>query len=446
MRVREERRHALPVGAQERDHGVHLGEERVERVEYRAELAERLLQRRQPLSSPPGSAAATPAARSRGRARGGAPRRASARRRWRPAAAWRRPAAPSRRGVSRRSRVRSASRSNVGRICSDSASGSLASARPPKVCSSPVTVPWSARSSADSDSSTAPVSRTRPRTAGRSARTVSVICSASSRKGPMLPSPSERSMPRPRRARAPVAERLRVAARVSSSKALRISSNWVASSTEPTPSSPPSGSGFAASASASETLRRRAQRDGGLLPAAGGRLAPRRQLDVGLALQGLLADDRARVGADRRVLRLDLELRGGRVLPVDADVGRRQLDRLHRADGDAADPHVGLDARATRPPGNRRSRGSSSRPAASARRRRPRGRAAARSRRARSPPPRGSAPCWAPASPSARHPSHRSHGPPGSNSDPNPVRIPLVTGPTGPPWSRSTRLPQLPVR
>ena len=39
---------------------------------------------------------------------------------------------------------------------------------------------------------------------------------------------------------------------------------------------------------------------------------------------------------------LELDLGRGDVLAVDAVLRRRQLDRLHLADRDAADPHVGL--------------------------------------------------------------------------------------------------------
>ena len=61
-----------------------------------------------------------------------------------------------------------------------------------------------------------------------------------------------------------------------------------------------------------------------------------RQLDVGLAEQRLLAQDRARVARDRRVLRVDVERGGGGVAaPV-------ELLREHLSDGDPGDPDVGL--------------------------------------------------------------------------------------------------------
>ena len=64
--------------------------------------------------------------------------------------------------------------------------------------------------------------------------------------------------------------------------------------------------------------------------------APRRELDVGLAQQRLLAQDRARVRGHRRVPRLQLD-RHGR--PAGLIVG---LDRLDPPDRHAGDPHVGL--------------------------------------------------------------------------------------------------------
>jgi hypothetical protein len=82
----------------------------------------------------------------------------------------------------------------------------------------------------------------------------------------------------------------------------------------------------------------RAERD------TGGRLRPRArgELDVGLAEQGLLAQDRSRVARDRRELGLDLDLDLGGVLAADPLVVRGQLDRLHLADRHAPDPHVRL--------------------------------------------------------------------------------------------------------
>jgi hypothetical protein len=65
--------------------------------------------------------------------------------------------------------------------------------------------------------------------------------------------------------------------------------------------------------------------------------------DVGLTEQRFLAQDRLRVGGDRRELGVDLDHRLGEVATADPDVLGRQLDRLDLADRDAADPHVGLD-------------------------------------------------------------------------------------------------------
>ena len=64
-------------------------------------------------------------------------------------------------------------------------------------------------------------------------------------------------------------------------------------------------------------------------------LRARRQLDVGLAEQRLLAQDRLRVGGDRRVGGVELDRRLGL-----AAVG--ELDVLDLADRDAGDAHVGL--------------------------------------------------------------------------------------------------------
>ena len=61
------------------------------------------------------------------------------------------------------------------------------------------------------------------------------------------------------------------------------------------------------------------------------------ELDVGLAQQRLLAQDRLRVRGDRRVLRVDLDRRRGSRCPSGG-----QLEVLHLADGDAADADVGL--------------------------------------------------------------------------------------------------------
>ena len=68
-------------------------------------------------------------------------------------------------------------------------------------------------------------------------------------------------------------------------------------------------------------------------------LVARRHLDVGLAQQRLLAQDRARVLGDRRVLAGDLDRRDGAV-------GMRRVDRLvaHLADAHAGHAHVGLEA------------------------------------------------------------------------------------------------------
>src|SRR4029077_19909506 len=72
-------------------------------------------------------------------------------------------------------------------------------------------------------------------------------------------------------------------------------------------------------------------------------LATGGELDVGLAEQRLRAQDRPGVRGDRRVLRLDLDGRPGRV--ADGGVGvalalGRQAKPLHLADGHAPDPDV----------------------------------------------------------------------------------------------------------
>ena len=74
-------------------------------------------------------------------------------------------------------------------------------------------------------------------------------------------------------------------------------------------------------------------------------LAARGELDVGLAQQRLLAQDRLRVRGDRRVLGIDLHHRAGRVAELGlvlALVLRDQLELVDLADGDAADPDLGL--------------------------------------------------------------------------------------------------------
>ena len=67
------------------------------------------------------------------------------------------------------------------------------------------------------------------------------------------------------------------------------------------------------------------------------RAVARGQLDVGLAEQRLLAEDRLGVRRDRRVLGVDRDRRVG-----EAVVG--ELDGVDLADGDTGDPHVGLAA------------------------------------------------------------------------------------------------------
>ena len=166
-----------------------------------------------------------------------------------------------------------------------------------------------------------------------------MMSEASVRNGPRLPKASLRSRPRPWIAVAAFACQRWNEVRVSSSSALKISSIWVASSVRLTPSVPPSGTDSISSDSASETPACGAEGDR-RRPLPG--LGPGGELDVGLAEQRLLAQDRLRVGGDRRELRLDLDLGLGRVLAVDPLIGRGQLDRLHLADRDAADPHVGL--------------------------------------------------------------------------------------------------------
>src|SRR5215211_3351536 len=86
------------------------------------------------------------------------------------------------------------------------------------------------------------------------------------------------------------------------------------------------------------SARRTERNRGGLLA----RLGPGGELDVGLAEQRLLPQDRARVRVDGRELRVDLDRRLGRVLPRDTLIGGRELDRLDLPDRDARDPYVGL--------------------------------------------------------------------------------------------------------
>ena len=123
---------------------------------------------------------------------------------------------------------------------------------------------------------------------------------------------AERSAPRPCSAAAGPCIQTLNASRVRASKVRKISSSWTAWETWASGSVPPSGSV-------------------GALAVAGG------QLDVGLAEQRLLAQDRPGVVGDRRVLAVELDRRVGE--PV-----VREVDRLHLADRDPGDPHVGLTA------------------------------------------------------------------------------------------------------
>ena len=134
---------------------------------------------------------------------------------------------------------------------------------------------------------------------------------ASSANGPRLPSASLMSRPWPLIACACVCIHTWNASRVLGSNERKISSSSTVGETCVVLSLPPSG-----------IVRRRR--------AAG------RQLDVGLAEQRLLAQDRPRVRRQRRVARVELDhdvRAAGRL------VG---LDRLDLADRDAGDAHVGL--------------------------------------------------------------------------------------------------------
>ena len=171
-------------------------------------------------------------------------------------------------------------------------------------------------------------------------RSTSSMFEASPRNGPRLPSASLRSRLRPLIAIAAPCCHCWNAFRVSLSSALKISSIWVASWVCASAERPALG----------DRLRRPGVRALGSLGGGSERdrrrglpgLLPERQLDVGLAEQRLLAQDRPGVAGDRRELGFDLDLRLGRVLAVDPLVDRRQLDRLDLADRDAADPHVRL--------------------------------------------------------------------------------------------------------
>ena len=231
-------------------------------------------------------------------ARAGRPSAASARCRWRPAGASSttgRAFAPQlSSALERQSRPRA--RTSAGSAASRRAARS-ASASPPKVCSAPVTAPWSARSSAVSASKTAPLSRISAADRGALALTVSVISAASSRNGAMLPSPSVMSVPaaaqrdrRPSRAAAgwPRASprRRRSGSRRTESPPRPRRSRAAPLLTVPTP----------------RPRRRRRSRPRRARPAAtssppSARPVPGVELDVGLALERLLADDRPGVAA-----------------------------------------------------------------------------------------------------------------------------------------------------
>ena len=167
--------------------------------------------------------------------------------------------------------------------------------------------PWRSESA----SKTSPPLRTKPLTASRWLSRIRSARSASSANGSRLAIATERSSPRPRSAAAcalhPGLER---------GPGLRCRRCGRSRRAGPT----------------SDDLRRRQ------VAALGQRrrlVAARGQLDVGLAEQRLLAQDRPRVVGDRRVARVQLDRRLG--------VARvAQVDRLDLADRDAGDPHVRL--------------------------------------------------------------------------------------------------------
>ena len=134
----------------------------------------------------------------------------------------------------------------------------------------------------------------------------------------------------------------------------------------------------------------------------GASAAARRELDVGLAEQRLLAQDRARVGGQRRVLGVELDHHDR---APGALVG---LDRLHLADRHAGDPHVGLGRELGRLGERRGDRGSPSASAGRRRRTPATGTAAGRSTTARTRPSRRSGRSWGrPCSSAARSRSLR---------------------------------------
>ncbi len=239
---------------------------------------------------------------------------------------------------SRRSSVRRDSRWKVGRIVKLSASASSASASAPKVASEPVIAPASSWSRSETASKTVPVSRTRPFRESFWPLRISSVDEASVMNGPMLPNASFRSSERPLTATAADCCHCWKAVRVSGSSALKISSIWVALR-------------VGRHLEGAVLLDRldvlglgvghagcRAERD--VVGLAG--LRAGRELDVGLAQERLLAQDRPGVFGDRRELGTDLEHGLGRVVALDPLVRGRQADLLHLADGDAADPDVGL--------------------------------------------------------------------------------------------------------
>ena len=241
---------------------------------------------------------------------------------------------------SSRSSVARDSRWKVGRIWNVCASAWSSEASASNVLSVPRTTPASCWSRSVSAWKTVPVSRTTPFSAAFWRSRTSMMSEASVTNGPRLPNASLRSRPRPSIAVAAFACQRWKEVRVSSSRALKISSICVASSVRLTPSVPPSGSGLDVVRLGVGDVGRGAQRDRRRLLA---RLRARGELDVRLAEQRLLPQDRPRVLRDRRELRLDLDLGLGRVLAVDPLVRRRELDRLHLADRDPADAHVRLE-------------------------------------------------------------------------------------------------------
>ena len=210
---------------------------------------------------------------------------------------------------------------------------------------------WSRRSRRPAPGRGRSAPRRRRRCCGRrraapppAARRVPSTSLASSENGPRLPSASFRSRPRPSTAIPEFFIQSWKAWRVSSSRALKISSIWTCSTTWRRSRWPPSGIGSAASSPLSvETSTRLVVRRRRIVDrvAVAVELRAGGELDVGLAEQRLLAQDRpARPRRSARTRGRSPSSAAGRV----AVLG--QLEVLDLADRDAADPDVGLLLRA----------------------------------------------------------------------------------------------------